>query len=87
MKLKRLLKRYDKTRKKATKMYEEIINAYEEAYLINDVQTTEEIFNALWDTNIQTRMKRMLLNSHYGLTNYADTDSVIYKDFNKKSEV
>ena len=47
MKLKRLLKRYEKTRKKASKMYEKIVEAYEEAYTCNDIQTVEEIYNSI----------------------------------------
>lgn len=76
MTLKRLLKRYEKTRKKASKMFGEIMNVYEEAYIMNDVQTVQEIYNSLYNSTLTKSMERIIQNSHYGLTNYADTDSV-----------
>ena len=96
-KLKRLLKRYEKARKKASNLYEKIVKVYEEAYMQNDVRTTGEIYYSLYSNTLTKRIERALHNSHYGLTNYADTDSVkdnrgrnqniIYSDFDKKREV
>lgn len=77
MKIKRLLKRYEKIRKKASNLYEQITEAYEERYLSNDVKVCKQIMNSLYGKCVTTI--------------YEDTDTVkesaIYKDFNKKSEV
>ena len=77
MKLKRLIKKYNKICKKASAIHNEIINRYEEAYLINDTMVCKEIMNSLYGRCVTSI--------------YTDTDSVkdstIYKDFNKKSEV
>lgn len=80
MKLKRLIKKYNRICKKASAIYRELVYQYEEQY--------EEA----WLLNDKVKCKQ-LMNSLYGryTTSYVDTDSIkdsaIYKDFNKKSEV
>lgn len=77
MKLKRLLKKYNKMCKKASEIHREILYQYEQAYILNDKMVCKEIMNSLYGRCVTS------MNEH----KYVDTDSVIYKDFNKKSEV
>ena len=48
MKLKRLLKKYNKICKKASAIYNEINERYEEAYLSNDTMICKQIMNSLY---------------------------------------
>lgn len=62
MKLKRLLKKYNKICKKASAIHNEIMNRYEEAYLLNDTMVCKEIMNSLYGRCVTSI--------------YEDTDSV-----------
>lgn len=70
MKLKRLLKKYNKLCKKASTIHREIMFQYEQAYVLNDIAVCKQIMNSLYRQNTTSI--------------YEDTDSLkdckFYKD-------
>lgn len=87
MKIERLLKKYAKLCKKASAIHKEILNRYEEAYLINDTIVCKQIINSLYGRCVTTIYEDTDSIKSNRTTKQKTPYDIIYKDFNKKSEV
>lgn len=68
MKLKRLLKKYNKICKKARKVHEQIMELYEEEYLKGDINVCKQVLNSLYGTTA--------IYNEKAVYSYEDTDSI-----------
>ena len=68
MNLKRLLKKYNKICKKASKVHEQILTIYEDRYLSSDIDACTEILNSLYGSKPIYNEKTVY--------SYEDTDSI-----------